>query len=303
MPAIVGDGAHTYQVDADWAKLPDGWDAPMAAVAVDSEDRVYGFNRGPHGVIVFDREGNYLYTWEGVEFAFPHAITVDQHDNVWLVDRNNGQIMKFTPEGELLMTIGTKGDRSDTGVDPTDFSSAAYKDVTHGGGPFNLPAGVAVGPSGEVFVADGYANCQIHRFSAAGVHEASWGEPGNGPGQFQLPHGIYVDRRGLLLVADRENDRVQVFTQDGEFVTTWETELIGPAAFHVDAEDNVYVPEHNGGFFSVLTLDGKRLARWGSESNRSCHGVAGDSHGDVYFIQRVEAGAPRRIVKYIRKIV
>ena len=78
-------------------------------------------------------------------------------------------------------------------------------------------------------------------------------------------------------------------------------QLIGPAALYADAEDVVYVPEHNGGHFRVLSPDGESLARWGSEENKSCHGVAGDSHGDVYFVQRIEAGQPRRLVKYVRR--
>lgn len=298
---VVGSGAYTYEVSEAWAKLPAGWDAPMAAVAVDSQDRVYGFNRGEHPIIVFDRHGNYLFSWGKGQFAFPHAITVDAQDRVWLVERNHCLIMKFTPRGNLAMVIGKKGYRSDTGVAPDDFGSSAYKSVTHGGGPFNLPAGIAIAPSGDIFVADGYANCQVHRFSPDGKHLLSWGEPGNGPGQFSLPHGVWVDSRGRVLVADRENDRVQAFSQEGKHLSTWRTKLIGPAAFYVDKDDVVYVPEHNGGFFSVLTLDGKLLARWGSEANRSCHGVAGDSHGDIYFVQRLAAGQGRRVVKYIRK--
>ena len=297
----VGSGKYTFEVNADWARIPDGWDAPMAAVAVDSQARVYGFNRGDHPIIVFDREGNYLSSWGEGLFEFPHAITVDPEDNVWLVDRNRGQIMKFTPEGEPLMTIGARGYRSDTGADPTDFSSNGYQEVTRGGGPFNLPAGVGIAASGDIFIADGYANCQVHRFTAAGEHIQSWGEPGSGPGQFMLPHGVWVDREGNVLVADRENDRVQVFSQTGEFIAVWPTQLIGPAALYADADGVVYVPEHNGGHFSVLSPDGERLTEWGSEENKSCHGVAGDSHGDVYFVQRIETGQPRRLVKYIRR--
>ncbi len=301
--ATVGKGKYTYEVVEDWAKLPQGVHAPMAAVTVDSEDRVYGFNRGERGVIVFDKDGNYLYSWEGVKFVFPHAIYADPQDNIWIVDRNDCQIHKFTSEGKLLMTIGEKGRRSDTGADNSVFSSDGYKQVTRPGGPFNLPAGIGIAADGNIFIADGYANCQVHHFSPDGKLVKSWGTPGSGPGQFMLPHGSWVDSRGRVLVADRENDRVQVFNQQGRFLTQWPTKLIGPAVVWEDGDGVCYVAEHNGGFFSVLTLDGELLARWGDAKFRSCHGAAGDSDGNIYFVQPTsgEGSTGRRIVKYIRK--
>ena len=305
MAKTVGSGRYTYEVNEDWARLPQDWDMPAAAVAVDSQDRVFSFNRSSeHPIVVFDREGNYLYSWGQGVFAFPHASFVDAEDNVWLVERNHGQVMKFTPQGELLMTIGTKGYRSDTGVDPAYLSSDAYKYVTHGGGPFNMPAGIAVAPSGEFFVADGYANCQVHRFSPDGKLLLSWGTPGSGPAQFMLPHGVWVDREGRVLVADRENDRVQVFTQEGEFLAIWPVQLIGPAVIYVDDEDTVYITEHNGGMVSILTLEGELLARWGSLTYRTCHGVWVDSHRDLYVVQPGEEGGGsrrRKVVKYVRR--
>ena len=133
---VVGSGKYTYEVHEDWARVPEGWDMPAAAVTVDSHDRVYCFNRTKdHPVIVFDREGNYLSSWGAGVFAFPHTIRADANDNLWLVDRDHGQMMLFSPTGELLRTIGTKGQRSDTGVPPDDMSSGAYRKVTHGGGP------------------------------------------------------------------------------------------------------------------------------------------------------------------------
>lgn len=302
MATTVGSGKHTYEANVDWAKVPQGWNAPMAALTVDSQDRVYGFNRGEHSVIVFDKNGEYLYAWGEGMFVFPHCIFADPHDNIWVVDRDRCQIFKFNTKGELLMTLGTRGSRSDTGADNTTFSSTNYKLVTHAGGPFNMPTGVAVDEENNIFITDGYANCQVHRFSAEGKHLYSWGAPGTGPGQFMLPHGVWLDRRGRVLIADRQNDRVQVFTREGEFITQW-TKLIGPATFWVDEEDTVYVPEHNGGMFSVLNLDGELLARWGSEKSLKCHGVGADSEGNLYFVQPVagEGSAGRRIVKYNRK--
>ena len=253
-----------------------------------------------HPIVIFDREGNYLSSWGAGEIKFAHSILLDKDDNVWLVDRDHGQVMKFTNDGKLLMTIGTRGYRSDTGADNTVFGSNGYKDVVRGGDPFNLPAGIALNDAGEVFIADGYANARVHKFSPEGKHLLSWGEPGTGPGQFNLPHGVWIDRQGRVLVADRENDRVQVFTQDGEYISTWPSKLIGPALLFVDDEDTVYIPEHNGGLFSVLNLDGEILAQWGSEIHRSCHGVWADSHKDLYFVMPGE-WRPRRVVKYTRQ--
>jgi hypothetical protein len=298
---VVGSGKYTYEVHEDWAQVPAGWEMPAAAVTVDAQDRVYCFNRTKdHPVMVFDRDGNYLSSWGAGVFAFPHAIRTDTNNNLWLVDRDHGQMMLFSTSGELLRTIGTKGQRSDTGVPPDDMSSGAYRKVTHGGGPFNLPTDIDLTSSGEMFITDGYGNARVHKFAADGTHLFSWGEPGTAPGQFNLPHGVWIDKHGRVLVADRENDRVQVFDQDGKLLQVWPTPLIGPAFFYVDADDIVYIPEHNGGLVSVLTLEGERLAQWGDPSFRSCHGIWGDSRGDLYVVRPGAWGRPRRVVKYVR---
>ena len=299
--STVGSGKYTYTMDENWAKVPDGWAMPAAAVYGDSQDRVYCFNRDPeHPIVIFDREGNYLSHWGAGIVEFAHAILIDKQDNVWLVDRDRGQVMKFTTDGKLLMTIGNKGFRSDTGYDNSQHVGDGWQHVTKGGEPFNLPAGIALNDQGEVFIADGYGNARVHKFSPTGEHLLSWGGPGTGPGEFNLPHGAWVDSKGRLLIADRENDRVQVFSQDGEHISTWPTKLIGPAVIYVDDEDIVYIPEHNGGLFSILSPEGERLAQWGSEIHRSCHGVWADSHKDLYFVMPGE-WRPRRVVKFTRQ--
>ena len=259
----VGSGKYTYEMDENWAKLPEGWGMPAAAVYGDSKDRVYCFNRDPdHPVVIFDREGNYLSHWGAGVIEFAHAILLDQDDNVWLVDRDRGQVMKFTTDGELLMTIGDKGFRSDAGYDNSQYVGDGWQHVAKGGEPFNLPAGIGLNPEGDIFIADGYGNARVHRFSPTGEHIMSWGGPGTGPGEFNLPHGVWIDRQGRVLIADRENDRVQVFTQEGEYISTWPSKLIGPAVLYVDDEDVVYVPEHNGGLFTgPATGFGRTLTR------------------------------------------
>ena len=298
---IVGAGRHTYEVHEDWARPPEGMEVLAASVTVDAQDRVYCFNRNQeHPVVVFDRDGSFLTSWGAGLFAFPHVIRATRDNNLWIVDRDHAQMMLFDTSGKLLRTIGTKGFRSDTGVAPDYFKSDAFKSVTHGGGPFNLPTDIDVAPSGEMFVTDGYGNARVHKFAADGTHLFSWGEPGTGPGQFNLPHGIWIDRKGRLLVADRENDRVQVFDQEGKLLHIWPTKLIGPAIIYVDADDIVYIVEHNSGNVSVLTLEGERLAQWGDPAFKSCHGIWGDTHGDLYVVRAGPWGRRRRVVKHVR---
>lgn len=298
----VGQGRHKYRVDWDWAKAPAHIEMKPAAVAVDSRDRVFCFNRSnEHPVVIFERDGSFAGSWGAGLFRFPHAIRIDAQDRVWLTEGHDGVFMQFTVEGRLLRTIGTKGNKSDTGVPADDFSSVAWKKVTHGGAPFNLPTDIVELPSGDMYITDGYGNARVHKFSSDGKHQLSWGAPGKAPGQFNLPHGIWHDRRGRLLVADRENDRVQVFDLAGKLLDVWKTELIGPAFFYVDDEDVVYVPEHNGGMFSILTLDGERLARWGAMIHKSIHGVWCDRQRDIYVVQPGEWGRVRRVVKYVRQ--
>jgi DNA-binding beta-propeller fold protein YncE len=301
MDAIVGSGKYRYRPNTEWQRAPDSVEVRACAVAVDSQDRVFCFNRNTeHPIVIFDRDGKFVGSWGAGMFQFPHAIRIDKDDNVWLTDEHYGQFFKFTTDGKLLQTIGVRDARSDTGVPNDDYSSTAWKKVTHGGGPFNLPTDIIVAPDGSYFMSDGYGNARIHKFSADLQLVKSWGEPGNGPGQFNLPHGLWIDRNGRLLVADRENDRVQVFDQDGKLLSIWPTKLIGVAFFYVDAEDIVYVPEHNAGMISILTLDGERLATWGGEIHKSTHGIWCDSQRSIYAVQPGEWGRIRRVVKYER---
>ena len=127
MATTVGSGSYQYELNESWARLPTGWAwGQVSAVATDSQDRVYAFQRKDPPVVVFDRDGNYLSSWGAGLFAFPHTIRIDARDNLWLVDRDHGQMLYFTLDGTLLRTIGTKGYRSDTGVDPSEPRSSAF---------------------------------------------------------------------------------------------------------------------------------------------------------------------------------
>ena len=169
-----------------------------SAVAVDSNDRVYVFQRiGPPDQ-VFDRDGKFLVAWPRQEGRFEdaHHIYIGPDDGVYLADRDAHQILKCNTEGELLMSLGTR-----------------YKVAMEA--PFNHPSDTAVAPSGEIYVSDGYGNFCIHRFTADGEPIDTFGSPGSGPGQFRVSHSIRVAKDGRVYVADRENNRVQVFSADG----------------------------------------------------------------------------------------
>jgi len=299
-----------YDVAPGWEQLPDGFTHPdVAAVAVDRGGRVYLFCRAEHPVLVYERDGRFVRSWgEGVFTMRAHGITVAPDGAVWCVDDGDHTARKFDPEGRLLLTLGTSGRASDTGYDGRTVTS-----IARGGPPFNRPTNLAVAPSGDVYVTDGYGNARVHRFSAKGELLGSWGEPGIGPGQFMLPHGIAVHDDGRVFVADRENDRIQIFTPSGEFLAEWDVQRPTQLAF--DAKGNAVVAHlpwragstsfrngrvaaHLPGRVSILDGSGAVIARLGDEGpidpkwgaadpcrpGNFCapHGLAIDPNGDLY---------------------
>jgi DNA-binding beta-propeller fold protein YncE len=293
--------ALSYGVVEGWEQLPAGYQhRDVAGVAVDSEDRVYLICRGDHPIIIYTPGGKFLGSWGQGEFTYrTHGITVGPDENLYCTDDGNHTVRKFTPNGKLLMTLGTMNTPSDTGYDGKDTGT-----VRRPAGPFNRPTNLAVGPKGDLYVSDGYGNCRVHQFSPGGELKRSWGVPGGGPGQFFLPHGIAVAKDGRVFVCDRENDRIQIFSPDGEYLTEW-ADTQRPTHLVFDAAGRAHVSElwwHTGqtsqrhgpitqarhGRVSVYDGEGRVLARWGSAdacapgSFAAPHGLAVDSRGDVY---------------------
>lgn len=293
-------GGLTYQVVEGWEQLPDGLHhGDVAGVAVDSQDRVYVFGRRESRVIVYDRDGRFQAAW-GEEFFTPrtHGITVGPEDTVYCVDEGRHAVFQFTPQGRLLATIGTPDTPSDTGYE------GSLASIRHGGPPFNRPTNLAVAPNGELYITDGYGNARVHHFSTEGTLLQSWGEPGTGPGEFNLPHGVAVADDGRVLVADRENDRIQIFDPEGDFLEEW-TDVQRPTNIVIDRDGLVYVSElwrpagddslrlgpiaeDRPGRVSVYERGGKLLGRWGGAERTAPgnfvapHDVCVDSRGDVY---------------------
>ncbi|HET7340505.1 MAG TPA: peptidyl-alpha-hydroxyglycine alpha-amidating lyase family protein [Methylomirabilota bacterium] len=286
-PVVLGAGEHRYEVASDWAKLPPGheFNADVAAVGVDAQDRVYCFNRGAHPMVVLDRDGNFLRSWgEGV-FRRPHGVHMAPDDTLWLTDDGDHTVRHCTLDGKLLLTLGVPG------------KPAAYL----GGQPFHRCTHTALSPRGELYVSDGYGNARVHKYAPDGRLLRSWGEPGTDPGQFNIPHNIACDAEGWVYVADRENHRVQVFDGDGRFQTQW-INMHRPSGLFRDPRDGrFYVGEIGGGVavnldmpnigprVSIYGARGELLARLGQRPAGlepgqfiSPHGLAVDSRGDIY---------------------
>jgi hypothetical protein len=289
-PVILGKGPYRYRVLESWGELPPGMTyGDAAAVCVDSKDNVYVFTRGAQPVIVFDRNGRFLRSWgQDVGFTNPHGAAIGPDDLLYLTDDHGHTVRKCTPEGKLLMTIGTPN------VPVPRFS----------GDPFNRCTHTALSPRGDIYVSDGYQNARVHKFSPDGKLLLSWGEPGTGPGQFNLVHNIACDDDGWVYVADRENHRVQVFDGKGGYQGQWNNlarpcglfvsrgrsplAFIGELGPETAATLTREVP-NLGPRVTIVSAKGEILAYLGTQPIGegpgqfiAPHGVAVDSQGDIY---------------------
>jgi DNA-binding beta-propeller fold protein YncE len=206
MAIIVGSGEHRYEVIENWGKLPDGWRyGEVAAVGVDSKDNVYVFARSEHPMMVFDSDGNFLRSWGEGLFKRPHGVHLAPDDTIYCTDDGDHTVRRLTLDGKLLLEIGVPGEPA----------------PMYGGDPFNRCTHTALSPEGDLYVADGYGNARVHKYSPNGKLQFSWGEPGTDPGAFNIVHNICCDADGWVYVADRENHRVQVFDGKGKYQSQW----------------------------------------------------------------------------------
>jgi len=282
-----------YRVEEGWAKLPQGrkWGA---AVGVDIDrdgksvwvfdrcataDDCSGSNLAP--IQKFDASGKLVASFGAGMFNYPHGLFVDRDDNVWVSDgrAKNGKgqtVMKFSPQGKLLMTLGKPGVAGD------------------GPDTFNGPSDILIAPNGEIFVADGHGgdtNARIVKLSKDGKFIKAWGKKGSGPGEFDTPHSLAMDSGGRLFVADRSNSRIQIFDQEGKLLAEWR-QFGRPSGVFINKKDILYAADStstdqtNPGFKQGIRIgsvkDGKVTAfiPW-SETN-TLEGVAADDQGNVY---------------------
>jgi len=230
-----------YRSVPDFLKLPaDLYLGEAVGVTVNSKGHVFVFSRGnttgpayggaaaqllefaPDGK--FLREiGHNLYAW-----SFAHSVRIDHDDNIWVADKGSDMVIKFNPQGRVVMLFGRKQEASDEGTEPLKHPKPPLAPVD---GMFRQVTDMAWDSSGNTYISDGYINSRVAKADKNGIWLKSWGEPGDQPGQFNTPHNIGVDAQDNVYVADRGNRRIQVFDTDGKFLRQITIDVpIGPNA-------------------------------------------------------------------------
>jgi streptogramin lyase len=283
-----------YGVQTGFFQRPAGlaW-GDMVGIAIDGQGQIWLSTRAQVPVQVFDAQGKFVRAWGEGLLGSSHFIRIDPEGMVWLADVKNHVVFRLTPEGKVLMTLGTPGE--------------AGCDATH----MNRPTDVAVSPAGEIFVSDGYGNARIAHYDKQGKFVKQWGKVGTAAGEFSFPHSIVMDSKGLLYVADRSNNRIQVFDQGGNFLAQWRNLLVPWGLFvtrSAQGEDEIWAcgsspmpwrPED--GFLGcppkdqlIMKFDttGRVLQLWtfpkGEDGKEEpgelnwLHAIAVDPHGNVF---------------------
>ena len=318
-PAVAADAqpaSNPFEAQPGWGRLPGGrsWGSTSAIYpAPDGRSIWVGERCGQNTcvdrpdvdpILRFDLDGNLLTSFGAGLIVWPHGLHVDREGNVWVADaRGDGerghQVWKFSPEGEVLMTLGTKG-------------VAGEGDYV-----FDQPSDVLVAPDGSIFVADGHGrggNNRVVKYDADGTYLMEFGGTGVEDGQFRDPHALAMDSEGRLFVGDRANNRVQLFTQDGEHLDTWH-QFGRPSGLFIDRHDVLYSVDsesnrtwgNNPGFRRGMRI-GDVADAWvdhfipdpepdpDNAGTTFAEGVAVDAEGNIY---GAEVG-PEQVVRYSR---
>ena len=263
-----------------------------ASVAFDANGHLFVLTRGDKTFFEFNPDGSFIRSFGDKLFTRSHGLRIDRDGNLWATDVGGHIVVKMTRDGQPLLTIGTKGEAGE------------WNEAT-GSHKLNQPNDVVLAGNGDVFVAQGHTpgaegDARVLKFDKNGKFLKSWGGKGSGPGQFQVAHGIAIDAKGLVWVADRENQRIQLFDQDGKFVR--EVKYKGlPCSLDIGRQ---YMYMVNGFAGQVLRLDlnGKVLAAMGKPGKGpgefgEAHMIAVSQKDEIYVADSVNAA----LVKFVKK--
>ena len=260
--------ADSYEKVEGWAKLPAGMEwGQVISVDMAPDGTIWAFHRAEPPILRFDADGNLIQSFGEGLFVRPHGFHIDRDGFIWATDQlgrdgRGHQVFKFNQDGEVLLTLGTKG--------------------IGGEGPdtFNGPTDVAIGANGDIFVTDGHFNNRVVKFSEDGSFIQAWGSKGTAPGQFDLPHTIAIDSQGRVFVGDRSNARIQIFDQNGTFLDQWD-QFGRVSGILITPDDTIYVADYQQHQALLIgsTKDGSIYTRIESVI---AEGIAIDRMGNVY---------------------
>ncbi len=281
---IYRSGEFAFHVRNDAVRLPEELvGCEVAALMMDPDDVLYAACRVKgHEIARFAPDGSFLdFVKLDEEIGRVHGMFLNRAHELWITDDGFHVARKFDQAGRCIQTLGTPHVPSDTGVDPASLNTyLAYLTIRRAGAPFNKPTKLIETPDGKLFASDGYGNAAVHAFAPDGTLLRTWGGPGQEPGHFNIPHSIFHDACGRLWVSDRDNDRVQAFSESGELLTILDG-LLYPGELWSDGV-NLYVSEMDGRI-SIFDMDGVLIAEIGHrKTSFSGHSMTGDSHGNLY---------------------
>jgi sugar lactone lactonase YvrE len=282
-----------YVVAPTAVKLPDGMTMGAAAsVAFDAKGHLFVLTRGDKTFFEFSPDGTFVRAFGDKLFTRSHGLRIDAEGNLWATDVGGHVVVKLNRDGQTLLTIGTKGEAGE-------WNEAA------GSRRLNQPNDVVIAANGDVFIAQGHTpgpegDARVLKFDKSGKFIKSWGGKGSGPGQFQVAHGIAIDAKGLLWVADRENQRIQVFDQDGTFVREIKYKGL-PCGLDIGRQF-IYMVNGFAGQLLRLDLNGKVLAATGKPGKGpgefgEAHMIAVSQKDEIYVADSVNA----TLVKFVKK--
>jgi hypothetical protein len=263
---FVALGPQRYQVERPWGDIPSNG-GKVTDLVCDARGHVFVLLRSDcyvdakvPAVNELAPDGQRLAAW-GEDIVDGHMLSIGPDGRIYVVDRDAHEVVVFNRAGRR---IGGLGERHRPNA------------------PFNHPCDVAIAPSGDIYVADGYGASRVHRFGQNGDLISTWGEPGNQPGQFSTPHGIWALADGRIAVTDRENNRLQIFSAAGDLLAVW-PDFYHPMDIFQDAEQRLYVTDQVPRL-SMLAPDGMLLARCRPVLN-GAHGMWGDAAGNLYMAE------------------
>ena len=227
----------SYDRRGEWGELPKGMKWPgVIGISTAPDGSIYALTRcfenscvgrSEPPILKFDASGKLLKSWGAGMFKFPHCLYVDHAGDIWVTDTQTHQVVKFSANGDVLMTIGKK----DTAGNPPDLLSE--------------PTSVVTNKNGDIFISEGHTEHvgnRVDRYTKDGRFIRSFGTYGSGDGMLNAPHVITLDSKGRLFVGDRSNNRVEIFTEDGEFVAAWR-QFGRPSGIYIGKDDTLYVSD------------------------------------------------------------